>query len=292
MRLSVCTISFRHQLISLGQIAQWAKTHTFTGIELWGVHAKNLRDFPQYNRHWLQAQNLNISMVSDYLPLCGNASTAMHKTQQLCELATFWGTNKIRTFAGDQASSAINQDERQTWTKRLKKLCHIAAAQGIYLVVETHPLTLADTLDSTLRLLDEVNHSHLKINFDVIHFWEAGDDPQQAFNKLAPHIVHMHFKNISERKLLKNFKPASVYSPAGSREGMVSVFEGAFDFRHFLHFLMHQPLLSWQNLDVSLEWFGENILNTLNSDKNTIETLQHQYTTSYKLTNKQDAFVI
>ena len=44
MKLSICTISFRHHLHSIDQLAHFAKTKGFQGIELWGVHAKNLAD--------------------------------------------------------------------------------------------------------------------------------------------------------------------------------------------------------------------------------------------------------
>lgn len=292
MNLSVCTISFRHHLISLEQVTQWAKEHAFQGIELWGVHAKNLRAFPQYNAIWLQKQNLSVSMLSDYLPLQGDEIIATQKMVELCQLAKFWGTKKIRTFAGNQASKNVTESERKQWNKRLQTLCDIAAAHEIYLIVETHPETLADTLDSTLRLINEINHSHLKINFDVIHLWEAGNDPQHAFQSLAPHIEHMHLKNISDPALLDNFKPANVYAPAGNRQGMVSIFEGTFDFYSFLHFVMQQNKVDWHTLDVSLEWFGEKVMDTLNKDKRVIKNLQNQHMLSPPLINNSDVIAV
>ena len=126
-------------------------------------------------------------------------------------------------------------------------------------------------------MLNDVNHAHLKINFDVIHLWEAGDDPQQAFRSLAPYINHMHLKNISHYVLLDNFKPENVYSPAGNRTGMIGVFEGAFDFQNFLQFVIRQNQINWQTLDTSLEWFEDNVLHTLNKDRQAIEALQRQY---------------
>lgn len=292
MNLSMCTISFRHQLISLDQIANWAQEHGFQGIELWGVHAKNLRDFPQYNPHWLKKHDLKISMISDYLPLGGDEAVAINKIRDLCQLARFWGVNKIRTFAGDKASTAIRVDERRAWALRLRRLCDIAFEYGIYLVIETHPNSLADTLDSTLGLIEEVNHSHLKINFDVIHVWEANDDPQQAFIALSPYIVHMHLKNIQDHSLLNVFQPANVYAPAGQRQGMVSVFDGALDFSAFLRFVLQQELVNWRVLDTSLEWFGEDVLRTLEKDKNAIEALQGQFSIPVSNVDKQSALAV
>ncbi len=276
MNLQLCTISFRHQLISLEEIAQWTKSNGFQGIELWGVHAKNLRQLPSYNKGWLEGRGLYVSMISDYLPLAAPLDVGARKTKELCAIANSWGVKKLRTFAGDKASCDISSEQRIDWTRRLAELCEVAANYGVHIVVETHPNTLADTFDSTLQLVKEVNHHNLKINFDVIHVWEAGDDVQAAFNTLAPHIVHMHLKNISERSLLDVFAPANVYAPAGCRGGMVRVFEGEFDFTNFLSFVMQQTLVDWKNLDVSFEWFGPDVLQNLAIDQQLFAALKSQ----------------
>ena len=256
MKYSVCTISFRHQLISLENIANWANAKDFDAIELWGVHAKNMKDFPEYNQQWLQSKNLRVSMVSDYLPLDGSLEDSIKSTEHLCRLTRAWGANKLRTFSGGRGSADVSPQERQAWTKRIKELCNVVADFGLQLVVETHPNTLADTLPSTLQLIEEVDHPALRINFDVIHVWEMGSDPISAFKQLAPLVVHMHLKNVQDRSLLNVFSPANVYAPAGSRVGMTPIFEGAYDFRRFLEFLVHESNFAWENLDTSLEWFG------------------------------------
>lgn len=276
MNLSLCTISFRHHLISLDQIAQWASRHHFQGIELWGVHAKNLADRPEYDREWLSTKNLCVPMLSDYLPLQGDKLLALEKATQLCRLSQKWGARKLRTFAGDKASHEVPPDQRRAWVRRMRELCEIADAHGICLVVETHPNTLADTQASTLQLLGEIDHSALRLNLDVIHIWEAGSDPIEALKLLAPHVAHMHLKNISSRELLSAFAPANVYAPAGNRAGMVNLFDGAFDFANFLRFVMTESPLPWGSLDASLEWFGPNVLSILEHDSKQLRQLESE----------------
>lgn len=266
MNLSLCTISFRHQLISLEQIASWALRHRFRGIELWGVHAKNLGERPECGIDWLRAQDLFVPMVSDYLPLQGDRKPALDKAAQLCRLTRLWGAQKLRTFAGDQPSSAVSADQRRAWIERMRELCDVASSHGVHLVVETHPNTLADTPASTLRLVEELDHPALRINFDVIHVWEAGADPEGVLRQLEPVVAHMHLKNIASKELLSVFAPANVYAPAGNRAGMVRLFDGAFDYRRFLQFVISESKLRWDSLDVSLEWFGGDVLSTLAHD--------------------------
>jgi len=277
VKYAVCTISFRHQLISLADIANWANAHQFDAIELWGVHAKNLRQFPDYNREWLASKGLSVSMVSDYLPLDGDLNASLQNAKDMCRITRDWGANKLRTFSGGKGSEDISSEERKAWTARLREHCKVAEDHGVQLVVETHPNTLADTLASTMQLIEEVNHPALKINFDVIHVWEMGSDPVIALQALAPLIVHLHLKNITDKSLLGVFNPGNVYAPAGSREGMTSVFSGQYDFTAFLNYLMSKSALPWRDMDASLEWFGADVFSTLDTDLKKIYQIESAF---------------
>ena len=77
----------------------------------------------------------------------------------------------------------------------------------MYVLLETHPNTLTDTLPSTIELLEEVNHPNLKINLDFLHIWESGAYPIDSFHRLKPWTLHYHFKNISSADYLHVFEP-------------------------------------------------------------------------------------
>ncbi|WP_077963421.1 sugar phosphate isomerase/epimerase family protein [Ensifer adhaerens] len=262
MRVSLCTITFRHQLISLDEIAAWAEANDFQGIELWGAHARNLAPRADRNAEWLDGYGLSVPMISDYLPLDGDVEALRHKAVELCRLARRWRTRKIRTFAGSRGSLEVSADERQQIVERLKEICTITASYGIHLLAETHPKTLADTAASTNRLIEEVNHPYFAINFDTLHVWEGGDDPVAVHRTMKPHIRHYHLKNIVSRADLTVFEPANVYAAAGSRRGMTPLFEGVVDYDRFL-----AEVAGESQVDASLEWFGNDCLETLRRDR-------------------------
>lgn len=268
MKLSVCTISFRHHLTSIGALARWAKSEGFDGIELWGPHARNLALRTSYDAEWLRSIGLEVSMLSDYLPLDAAPAELARKVKLLSELAKRWGTKKIRTFAGDVASAGVPSERRRRIVSGLRTACELLQRDELRLLVETHPNTLADTLASTERLLGEVDHSRLWLNFDVLHLWEAGDDPRTALSVLRSRVAHYHLKNVKARRLLHTFAPANVYSPAGARDAMVSLFEGAFDYRPFL-----ESLAGDDGAEASLEWFGDDVERTLSRDRASIAEL-------------------
>lgn len=268
IELAVCTISFRHHLISLPDIALWTSQNDFQALELWGIHALNLSDQPQFNAQWLAAFNLRVVMISDYLPMDGDERLALQKMRTLCRLAKRWGAGKIRTFAGRSASAATDPAALANLVRRLRRFSDLAAEQGLELLVETHPNTYADNTAATLTVLEQVQHPALKVNFDVLHIWEAGEDPVDSWRSLAPHISHLHFKNIRNRSQLGVFAPHNVYAAAGSREGMVPLFEGAYDYAHFIQQL---PNDRWHS--ASLEWFGGFVKKVLKNDNDLIHRL-------------------
>jgi 3-dehydroshikimate dehydratase len=268
MRLSVCTISFRHSLISLEELASFAQAQGFQGIELWGPHARSLLRETKYDAGWLSNFGLRVTMLSDYLPVQGSVGELRDKTLALSELASRWGTHKLRTFAGRVASARVLPDEREKIAERLRLACELLQSTDQALLVETHPDTLADTTASTLRLLAEVDHPRLRVNFDVLHLWEAGEEPSAALLRLRKYVSHYHLKNVKDRVALHSFAPENVYSPSGSRAGMVPLFEGVFDYRKFLLALVRD-----EQLEASLEWFGDDVKDTLRRDRALIEAL-------------------
>lgn len=268
MRLSLCTITFRHHLLSLEDIAQWAAANDFQGIELWGAHARNMQHITDRNAAWMAEFGLSVPMLSDYLPLDDDLASLRHATSNLCRLAVRWGAGKVRTFAGKSASRDTSPETRWRLSARLKDACMMAQDQGCQILVETHPGTLADTLSSTQRLIEEIDHPALGINFDTLHVWEGGDDPVGAHRALLPHIRHYHLKNVRSRADLAVFEPANVYAAAGRRTGMTALFDGAVDYLKFLDELLEDEV------DASLEWFGGDCFNILANDARNMRLLR------------------
>ncbi|QWH11685.1 sugar phosphate isomerase/epimerase [Bacillus mycoides] len=280
MKYSLCTISFRHQLISFTDIVQFAYENDFEGIELWGTHAQNLyiqeRETTEREIDYLKDKNLEVTMISDYLDisLLADFQKTMEKCEQLVTLANWFNTNKIRTFAGQKGSEDFLEQERKEYVKRIRMICDLFAQHNMYILLETHPNTLTDTLPSTLKLLEEVNHPYLKINLDFLHIWESGADPIDSFQRLKPWIQHYHFKNISSAEYLHVFEPNNVYAAAGSRIGMVPLFEGIVNYDEIIREVRDTDHFA------SLEWFGHNAKDILKEEMRALTSRKLEVVTS------------
>jgi 3-dehydroshikimate dehydratase len=257
MKFSLCSISFRHQLVAYDELVRFARDARLDGIELWGAHADC-----QYEKEMSQPaaalagsamrRLVPVTMISDYLDISTEAAFAgtLEKLDRLIRLADWFGTRHIRTFAGSTASAVLPQAERSAYVDRLRTLCDRCQAHDKQLLVETHPHTLADTLHSTLALLAEVGSDRLKLNFDALHVWEYGEDLICCLHVLEPWIEHCHLKNMLSPSHAAVFEPSNVYSSTGSREGMVPLHAGIIDYAAFLE---HASRLDCY---ASIEWFG------------------------------------
>jgi 3-dehydroshikimate dehydratase len=78
------------------------------------------------------------------------------------------GAPYVRVWAGTRGSAEVSADERGAVVAALAAAGRAAEAYGIAIAVEYHPNTLTDTLDSALRLFDEVGPN-------VLPYWQPWD---------------------------------------------------------------------------------------------------------------------
>ncbi|GGF90646.1 sugar phosphate isomerase/epimerase family protein [Paenibacillus aceti] len=276
MKYNLCTISFRHELVSFDHLIDFAGKAGFSGIELWGVHARALIDVSAAQTNpWIakmKAQDLQIPMISDYVNLLDEemqSGVLEGKVAEWLMLTKKFETKYIRIFAGHRGSGQVNEGEWRLCISRLGRLAELMELCGLVLVIETHPDTLADTLDSTLRLIHEVNHKALQINLDFLHMWEGGTDPVEAYQALKPWVAHFHMKNVSSKERLGQFSPDNVYSPSGSRDGMVPLGEGVVDYTRIISCLDEDEM----KCTASIEWFGPQPFQYLSAEMDWIRTV-------------------
>ncbi|WP_442602794.1 sugar phosphate isomerase/epimerase family protein [Paenibacillus sp. KN14-4R] len=273
MNISLCTISFRHELLCFSDIIRFAELNGINGIELWGVHAKNLYSKLESTIKLLKQMgkcNINITMISEYLDFNENIDILISKCKEIVNYSKFFGTNKIRIFFGNSQSEGIKQIEWINAIEKLKKIVELFSKKGIYVLIETHPNTYADTLISTKRMCEEVQNEYLKVNLDYLHLWETGVFPVEAYYQLQPWIANYHLKNILAIEYSNVFEPANIYSPNGTRLGMTSLRNGAIQYEEVIRLMLNNE----NNSYIGIEWFGDDPINYLIEEKKWISALK------------------
>lgn len=76
-----------------------------------------------------------------------------------------------------------------------RRVCRTASARGVRVAVEVEKDFLVGDSPSAQRLLNDVDHEALGINFDPTHFFGAGEDPLQVLDTFYDVIAHVHVKD-------------------------------------------------------------------------------------------------
>ncbi|WP_304618388.1 sugar phosphate isomerase/epimerase family protein [Paracoccus sediminilitoris] len=260
MRVHACSVALRHDRITAPGLAAQVLDAGFDGLEIWAPHAEALQ------ADWAAlARRPVVPMLSGYLPV-GTPAFDAQDALRLVGLTTRWQAGRLRLFAGGVGWDAASGDDRAAITRDLRIVADMAQDHGIRIAIETHPGTLADSLPATLALMQGLDHPAVGLNVDILHVWEGGTDPLAALPVLAPHLLHLHLKNVTARDRLSVFAPGNVHDAAGSRDGMCPLFDGVLDYRTILSNVPN-------DVDMSLEWFGPAPMATMTADLGRIRSL-------------------
>jgi sugar phosphate isomerase/epimerase len=86
-----------------------------------------------------------------------------------------------------------HQPQLEKLSKMFKVAVREAEANGIKLAIENH---IDYNSDEILWLLEEVDSEYFGVNFDSGNFLRVLDDPVKAMEKLAPHVMATHIKDV------------------------------------------------------------------------------------------------
>jgi len=79
----------------------------------------------------------------------------------------------------------------------LAKVIPTAEALGIRLLVEPEPELMIETTAQFLDFIEGIDSPAVGINFDIGHFYCAGEDPALAFDTLYQWVGHVHLEDIA-----------------------------------------------------------------------------------------------
>lgn len=114
------------------------------------------------------------------------------------ELAHALGTDKVVIFGFRKPKEAggIPKDYPRGIIDVLANVAEQAQQEGIRLVLENEPVCWADTGRTTAKILREVAHENLWLNWDPCNSFTAGGDPYpEEYEGLKDLIGHLHIKD-------------------------------------------------------------------------------------------------
>jgi sugar phosphate isomerase/epimerase len=89
----------------------------------------------------------------------------------------------------------------------LTKAAKIAEQENIQLLVEPEPFLLLENSKQFMSFIRNVSSDHVKLNFDIGHFYCVNEDPAKLVYKLSDYIEHFHLADIAASRVHNHLIP-------------------------------------------------------------------------------------
>ncbi|WP_394214012.1 sugar phosphate isomerase/epimerase family protein [Brachybacterium vulturis] len=191
IRPGLCSVTFRdldagsvvHHAAAAGlECIEWAgDAHVPPGDVAAAEHARALTE----------QSGLAVASYGSYLRFLGTDEEVRAEGEAVLAAARALGAPRIRVWASRTGSATATTEERATTVRRIQEFADLAAADGIDLGLEFHAHTLTDEIDSTLRLLEEVDRPR------VLSYWQPhqgmpADQALETLQRVLPATSTIH----------------------------------------------------------------------------------------------------
>ena len=158
-------------------------------------------------RHRLKVTNLNsftLFAVGDtYLPSWIENEPARRQirvehTLACLRVASRLGCRNISVPPGGPLEAAMSRTAAlRLFHTGLDRVIPAAESLGVRILIEPEPALLLERTSEFLPFIREIRSPAVGLNFDVGHFFCAGEDPAAAFEELFAWVGHVHIEDIA-----------------------------------------------------------------------------------------------
>jgi sugar phosphate isomerase/epimerase len=93
---------------------------------------------------------------------------------------------------GIGGKSTLWETQREAIVRLLGDCAKIASDERFVLAVEPHVNAAVDRIDRALWLMNTVDNPLIRLHFDIVHFYLAGETIEESVSKLVPYTAHTH----------------------------------------------------------------------------------------------------
>ncbi len=114
-------------------------------------------------------------------------------TSQVMELARDLGIGDHPVISmGAGGRTAMWDTHRDLLVRLLGDYAELASEEGFTLAIEAHANAMIDRTERAIWVLDKVDDPRIKLHFDMVHFYLAGEPITETVHKLVPYTGHTH----------------------------------------------------------------------------------------------------
>ncbi|BBO77286.1 AP endonuclease [Desulfosarcina widdelii] len=114
------------------------------------------------------------------------------------DIAAFIGCGNISIPPGGPLPAGMTRQEAlRLFHRGMDQVIPRAEELGVRLLVEPEPDLLMERTSEIKPFVAAIQSSVVGVNFDIGHFFCAGEDPAAAFEELFPWVGHIHIEDIA-----------------------------------------------------------------------------------------------
>lgn len=118
-------------------------------------------------------------------------------TLQCLKVADFFGCKNISVPPGGPVGEISREKAMTLFHRGLERVAPLAQELDIKILVEPEPDLLMENTREFKEFIVDVKSPAIGVNFDIGHFFCAGEDPRVAFEELFEWIGHVHLEDIA-----------------------------------------------------------------------------------------------
>jgi sugar phosphate isomerase/epimerase len=110
--------------------------------------------------------------------------------------------------SGDKESGRYHiQKPQEIFIEGIAKSAKIAEECGVKILVEPEPGLLIENSQQFLTFINNIDSTHIGLNFDIGHFFCVREDPAALIYRLADYIGHFHLADIAQTRVHNHLIP-------------------------------------------------------------------------------------
>ena len=121
-------------------------------------------------------------------------------TLQCLKVADFFGCKNISVPPGGPVGEISREKAMTLFHRGLERVAPLAQELDIKILVEPEPDLLMENTREFKEFIVDVKSPAIGVNFDIGHFFCAGEDPSEAFEELFEWTGHVHLEDIASNR--------------------------------------------------------------------------------------------
>ena len=109
--------------------------------------------------------------------------------------------NNISIPPGGPLNNLSRKDAMSLFHKGLEQVVPLAEELNVKILVEPEPDLLMENTKEFKPFIKDVQSQMIGLNFDIGHFFCAGEDPAVAFEELFEYVGHVHIEDIAATRV-------------------------------------------------------------------------------------------